>query len=93
MNKQPNVGDNIKVIFTENEGIVNILIGKILKKNRKTLSLKSFKKVVYNLKKKVNIIVDLTPTIEKIKYKNTKQVSILSYNLDSSTQAWDDGEY
>jgi len=90
MKKQIVIGGNVKVIFKENGNKV-ILLGKIIKKRERSLSLELFKKVIYNFKKKVNTLVDFTPTIEKVKIRDKMKVVPWPYDFDPNIHAIDDG--
>ncbi len=93
MKNTPKVEDNVKVVFNDDNGNQVTLIGKILKIGKESLSLKFFKKVVYNLRKKVNITVDFTPTVKKVKIKNKMNLFILKRKPNLAIEGWDDGGY
>lgn len=86
------IGDNVKVIFRD-DGRETTIMAKILKIKKKHLIFKFFKRVVYSLKEKINIAVDFTPAIKKVKIYDGMQMCHLLDKFNSETQAWDDGEY
>ena len=93
MDKKLKTKRQIQIVYKTEDGRTSIVDGEVSSKNRNSLFIRVFKKVILSIDRKHYDLVDFVPSVLKILRKDIQNTNPIKHELKYVTEGFDDGEY